>query len=89
MKDDEALNIPIGFPEDDNVHDPLNFFSDAKTSLPTTSPRNPNIGRNVIYGDAGVSILRQPSIGVNVPPGTVVIPPDDESPDEPENSPDS
>ena len=26
MKDNEALNIPVGFPEDDEIHEPSNFF---------------------------------------------------------------
>ena len=89
VQDNEALNIPVGFPEDEDVYDPLNFFSDAKTVLPQGQGRNPNIGRNIIYGEVGDSILRRPSIGATVTPGTVVIPPDDEQPDQAEDSPDS
>ena len=60
-----------------------------KTAFPNKSPRNNNIGRNVIYEGAG--IIRQPSIGIPVPPNTIMIPPNDEDVqlDTPDDSPDS
>jgi hypothetical protein len=85
MTDKEAVNIPIGFPEDDDAHDDKYFFSEKTVELPAAPMKVVNHGRNIIYDTDVVNAAQQ---NLNLPDNMAVIPPDDDnstpSQDEPE-----
>ena len=76
MTDEEAANIPIGFPEDDDFHNDKNFFSEKLIELPAVPYKVVNHGRNIIYDNNVAEIANR---NLNAPKANV-IPPDDEDP---------
>jgi hypothetical protein len=76
MKDKEAVNTPIGFPEDDNAHNDKYFFSEKTVELPATPMKVVNHGQNIIYDTNMVNVAQQ---NLYLPDNVALIPPDNDA----------